>query len=131
MATEIRIVIADDHPVLRQGLRMAIETDHALEVVAEAGDGRAALVEIERLKPQVVVLDIDMPRMDGFDLARAIREKGLPVEIVFLTIHREEELLDEASRSARKATCSKTAPPATLSPPSGPPLAESITPAPR
>jgi len=96
MGEEIRIVIADDHPVVRQGLRLMIETDRALKVVAEAGDGQTALDEIQRLRPQVAVLDIDMPLMDGFTVAREIARLKLPVEVVFLTIHREEELFQAA-----------------------------------
>ena len=93
---EINLIIADDHPIVRQGLRQVIETDVNLKVVAEVGDGQAALEAIERYQPQVAVLDVDMPAMDGFEVARAVREKKLNVEIVFLTIHREEDMFNEA-----------------------------------
>lgn len=93
---EISLIIADDHPIVRQGLRQAIEADRDLKVVAEAEDGLAALEAIERHEPQVAVLDIDMPLMDGFAVARAARKKKLTVEIVFLTIHRDEDMLNEA-----------------------------------
>lgn len=96
MKEEIRIVIADDHPVVRQGLRLMIEADRALKVVAEVGDGQTALEQIQHLRPEVAVLDIDMPRMDGFAVAREIARLKLPVEVVFLTIHREEELFQAA-----------------------------------
>jgi DNA-binding NarL/FixJ family response regulator len=96
MRSEIRIVIADDHPIVRRGLKEIIEADSLLKVVAEAGDGLAALEKIEQLRPDVAVLDIDMPAMDGFAVAREIRGKALPVEIIILTIHREEELFQEA-----------------------------------
>lgn len=96
MATEIRIVIADDHPIVRRGLRQTIESDPALKVVAEAADGDAALALIETLKPGIAVLDIDMPRLDGLGVAREIRRKGLAVEIVFLSIHGEQDLFDAA-----------------------------------
>ena len=89
-------MIADDHPIFRHGLKEIIETDSLLKVVAEAGDGRSALEKIELLRPDVVVLDIDMPEMDGFAVAKEIRKKSLPVEIIILTIHREEELFQEA-----------------------------------
>lgn len=93
---EITLIIADDHPIVRQGLRQAIESDANLKVLAEASDGRAALEAIETHQPQVAVLDIDMPQMDGFAVARAAREKKLTVEMVFLTIHRDEDMLNEA-----------------------------------
>jgi DNA-binding NarL/FixJ family response regulator len=96
MDKEIQIVMADDHPVVRQGLRQTIEADGALKIVAEAGDGKTALAQIVQHQPAVAVLDIDMPGQDGFSVARAIVQRKLGVEIVFLTIHREEELFQAA-----------------------------------
>lgn len=93
---EIRIVIADDHAIVRRGLRITIETDPALKVVAEADDGETALAQIEALKPRIAVLDVDMPRLGGLSVAREIRKRALPVELVFLTIHDEEDLFDAA-----------------------------------
>ena len=93
---EIRVVIADDHPVVRRGLRQAIEADPRLKVVAETGDGEAALAQIQELKPAIAVVDVDMPRLDGLGVAREIRKKRLPVDIVFLTIHGEEDLFHAA-----------------------------------
>ena len=96
MGNEIRVVIADDHPVVRGGLRQAIEADPRLKVVAEAGDGEAALAQIQELKPAIAVVDVDMPGLDGLGVAREIRKQRLPVEIVFLTIHGEEDLFHAA-----------------------------------
>jgi DNA-binding NarL/FixJ family response regulator len=96
MENEIRVLIADDHPVVRRGLRQTIEADPRLKVVAEAGDGEAALAQIQELKPTIAVVDVDMPRLDGLGVAREIRKKRLPVEIVFLTIHGEEDLFHAA-----------------------------------
>jgi DNA-binding NarL/FixJ family response regulator len=96
MENEIRVVIADDHPVVRRGLRQTIESDPSLKVVAEAGDGQAALVQIQELKPAIAVVDVDMPLLDGLGVAREIWKKRLPVEIVFLTIHGEEDLFHAA-----------------------------------
>src|SRR5262245_59317621 len=93
---EIRIVIADDHPIVRHGLRLTIEAEADLEVVAEAVDGRAALERIETLRPDIALLDMDMPAMDGLQVARALRERQLPVKVIFLTIHREEALFHAA-----------------------------------
>jgi DNA-binding NarL/FixJ family response regulator len=94
--SEIRIIIADDHPIVRQGLRQVIDGAAGLKVVAEAEDGRSALARIHDFKPDVVVLDIDMPRMNGFAVAHAMREQGFNAAIIFLTIHREEDLFSEA-----------------------------------
>jgi DNA-binding NarL/FixJ family response regulator len=93
---EIRIVMADDHPIVRQGLRLMIEANKTMTVVAEAGDGETALELIEQHKPDVAVLDIDMPKMDGFAVAREIAQKSLAVEIIFLTMHSEEEIFQAA-----------------------------------
>lgn len=96
MGHEISITIADDHPVVRRGLRQTIESDSALKVLAEAEDGVAALTQILELKPRIAVLDLDMPKLDGLGVAREVRKRRLPVEIVFLTIHGEEDLFQAA-----------------------------------
>src|SRR5215470_7304302 len=102
MADEINVIVADDHPLLRQGLCVAIDREPGLKVVGEAGDGRSALEQIESLKPHVAVLDVDMPLLDGIAVARAVRDRRLPVEIVFLTVHREGDLLEEATSLGAK-----------------------------
>jgi DNA-binding NarL/FixJ family response regulator len=96
MDEKIRILIADDHPVVRKGLRIAVEEDGGVTVVAEAGNGEIALALIAELLPQVAVLDIDMPKLDGFAVAREIRKRQLPVEAIFLTMHAQEDLLRTA-----------------------------------
>jgi DNA-binding NarL/FixJ family response regulator len=96
MSREIRIVMADDHPVVREGLVRVVESDPQLKIIAQAGDGQSALDQIQLLKPDVAVLDIDMPVMDGFSVAREIQKRKLEIEVVFLTIHREEELFQAA-----------------------------------
>jgi DNA-binding NarL/FixJ family response regulator len=96
MRDEIRIVIADDHPVLRRGLVQVIESDPMLKVAAEAGDGNGALAQIDALKPNIAVLDADMPKLDGLGVLREIHKRRLPVEVVFLTIHDEEDLFEAA-----------------------------------
>lgn len=95
MSNEIRIVIADDHPIVRRGLRQVIESDPRLKVVAEADDGEMALAQIRELKPDVAVLDVDMPKLDGFAVAREALKSKLLVAIVFLTLHSEEDLFNE------------------------------------
>lgn len=96
MAELTRIVIADDHPIFRSGLRQVIETDPTLCVVGEAGDGEAALKMIVEMAPDVVVLDVNMPGLTGFAVVESIRAKGLATEIVMLTMHNEEAMFAKA-----------------------------------
>lgn len=96
MSEAITIILADDHPIVRKGLREVIEEDPRLRVVAEATNGREAVEAVETHAPQVTVLDVDMPEMNGFAAAREIRTRNLPTEIVFLTMHRDEDLFNEA-----------------------------------
>jgi DNA-binding NarL/FixJ family response regulator len=96
MKTEIRILIADDHPIFRQGLRQVIEQAQHLKVVAEAADGITAFDRIQETRPDVAILDIDMPNEDGFAVTRKIREHRLPVQVIFLTMHKDELHFNEA-----------------------------------
>lgn len=96
MENQIKIVMADDHPIVRQGLKQIIETDRAISIVAEAGDGADAVEQIEKHQPNVAVLDIDMPQMDGFDVVRELQRKNIKIEVVFLTMHSESEIFEEA-----------------------------------
>jgi DNA-binding NarL/FixJ family response regulator len=93
---KINIIIADDHPIVRQGLRRVIESDARLVVRGEAGNGAEALDLIEQMQPEIVLLDVDMPEMDGFQTAREIQKRRLPAKIIFLTIHSEEDLFHSA-----------------------------------
>jgi DNA-binding NarL/FixJ family response regulator len=96
METQIKIVMADDHPIVRQGLRKIIETDKNLLILAEAGNGQTALDLIEEHRPQVAVLDIDMPGMDGFAVVRELQDRRIETEVVFLTMLDEEETFQAA-----------------------------------
>jgi DNA-binding NarL/FixJ family response regulator len=96
MATETTILLADDHPIVRQGLRQIIEAEPGLRVVGEANDGVEALAMIQELRPEVAVVDVGMPRMGGFELAREMKDRRIPTEIIFLTMYREESVFDQA-----------------------------------
>lgn len=98
MSNEIRLVLVDDHPILRHGLRQIIERESDLLVVAEDDEGEAALRSISELRPDVVVLDVDMPRMNGFEVLRSLNETDAKVGVIMLTVHREEEFFNEALR---------------------------------
>lgn len=102
MNSEITILLADDHPIFRRGLRQLIETDASLKILAEAENGKLALELIEQLAPDVAVLDMDMPLLDGIEVVRAIREKQLAVEFIFLTMHKDEDIFNDALDAGAK-----------------------------
>jgi DNA-binding NarL/FixJ family response regulator len=96
MNTEITVLIADDHPIFRKGLREILEAEPSLRLVGEAEDGARALSMLRALRPQVAVLDVDMPELDGIGVARAVRQENLPTAIVLLTMHRHEDYFNAA-----------------------------------
>jgi DNA-binding NarL/FixJ family response regulator len=96
MSDEIKLVVADDHPIVRKGLVQIITSAPEINVLAEAGDGETALKFIQEQKPDIALLDINLPRLTGFDVMMEIQRKKLPVKIIFLTMHSEEELFNEA-----------------------------------
>ncbi len=96
MADPVRVIIVDDHPLFRQGLRQLIQADGRFELVGETGDGEAALNLIQRTKPDVAVLDVDLPGLSGLDIARTLKAKTSPTKCVVLTMHKEEDTFNRA-----------------------------------
>lgn len=94
MPDRIRIIIADDHPIFRGGLRQIISADKTIEIIGEADNGEKALELIHELKPDIAVLDIDMPKKTGLDVLRALENSK--TKIIFLTMYAEEDIFDEA-----------------------------------
>src|SRR5512136_1083789 len=90
MSEPIRVVLADDHAVVRKGIREFLETAGDLVVVAEAADGEAALEAIRRERPDVAVLDIQMPRRTGIEVTRVVRAERLPVGVLVLTAYDDD-----------------------------------------
>ncbi|MBI3362993.1 MAG: response regulator transcription factor [Chloroflexi bacterium] len=96
--TKIRVLLADDHAVLRAGLKALLATQPDLEPVGEAGDGAEAVRLAESLQPDVLLLDVTMPGNDGFAALRAVRQRVPGVRVLLLTMHENETLLREALR---------------------------------
>ena len=96
MDKAITLIIADDHPVFRRGLRDIIESKQEFRVAGEAENGECALKLIEEVTPQIAVIDIEMPVMDGFDLVKALHARHTPIDIIFLTMYKEEDIFNKA-----------------------------------
>lgn len=93
---KIRIVLADDHPLIRNGLATSLREDPALDVVAEAGDGVAALAAVNEHRPDIAVLDIDMPNLSGLSVAGELQRQKSQTRVIFLTLHADEAMLKNA-----------------------------------
>jgi DNA-binding NarL/FixJ family response regulator len=94
--TKLRVLIADDHPIFRKGLILAIGAESTIDIIGEAGDGKEALLLAEELKPDVIVHDIEMPVLNGLQVAQEIIKRHLPIDIVILTMYKEEDMFNEA-----------------------------------
>ena len=90
----IRILVVDDHQVVREGLRHMLELEADIEVVGEAGDAKETLTQVEALSPEIILMDIKMPGVDGIELTRQLKEKQPSCNIIMLTLY--DEYLTEA-----------------------------------
>ncbi|SCF17702.1 response regulator [Micromonospora chokoriensis] len=113
-ARPVRILLADDQPLLRTGFRMVLGAEGDLDVVAEAGDGVEAVELSRRLLPDVVLMDIRMPRMDGVAATRAIVDARLPVRVLVLTTFDLDEYVVGALRAGASGFLAKDVPAAEL-----------------
>lgn len=114
MSESIRVLIADDHEVVRQGVRGVLEDADGVTVVGEASDGQGALSETDSLQPDVLVLDINMPAPSGLDVARQLREAGSATRVLILSMHDEPEYVLQAVRAGADGYVLKDVSPAEL-----------------
>jgi DNA-binding NarL/FixJ family response regulator len=103
MNREVRLLIVDDHPVFRRGLREIIAEHPDFKIVGEASDGDTGIRLVAERKPNIVLLDIDMPQSNGLVMARALNRNNSPARIVFLTMYRDEEIFNAAMDLGVKA----------------------------
>ncbi len=99
----VRILVADDHPVVRQGLGTLLGSRSDWEIVDEAENGVEAVERAERLKPDVVVLDVSMPEMDGLEACRQIRKRAPKSEVLMVTQHDSAQMVREALRAGARS----------------------------
>jgi two-component system, NarL family, response regulator NreC len=93
LARRIGVLLADDHAVLRAGLRALLAGEPDMEVVGEAENGEEAIRQTDLLRPDVLVLDLAMPRLSGLEVIRQLRARGIPTKVLVLTMHDEEQYL--------------------------------------
>ena len=98
----IRIVIADDHTIMRSGLRAVLERYSDMQVVGEAGDGRQAVQSVEQLRPDVIVMDVAMPNLNGIEAARQISTKNPDISVVILSMHSDESYVLRALKAGAR-----------------------------
>lgn len=91
-----KVFIADDHPIFRDGLIKVIEREPSFQFIGQAGDGEEALQLIRKLRPEIAILDIEMPEMSGIDVVRALHHDDLQIEIIILTMYNDEEFFHAA-----------------------------------
>lgn len=103
----IRILLVDDHPLFRQGIRWTLEAQHDMEIVGEASDGQAAIHQADLLTPDVIVCDINLPGMNGLEVTRILRRRHPQCAIVVLTMHEDDEQLFNSIRVGAAAYATK------------------------
>lgn len=113
-SSAIRVLLADDHDILRQGLKLLLETQQDMEVVGEARTGREALTLTAQLKPTVVIMDISMAEMDGMEACSNIRHQQPETQVLILTMHESEEYFLQALRVGAAGYLVKKAAPTDL-----------------
>jgi DNA-binding NarL/FixJ family response regulator len=98
----IRVVLVDDHHLVRQGIRALLEREHDIEVVGEAADGREAVELVERMAPDVLVLDIAMPRLNGIQALDRVRGLAVATQVVILSLYSDEATVRRALQSGAR-----------------------------
>ncbi len=109
MADKIRVLIADDHAIIRSGVRLLLETQEDMEVVGEARNGDQAVALAEKLRPNLVLMDIAMPGMTGTEATRQIKARHPEIQVLVLTMHRSDEYFFEVLKAGASGYVLKAA----------------------
>jgi DNA-binding NarL/FixJ family response regulator len=110
----IRVLLADDHSIVREGLRLILSSDTSLQVVGQAADGQEALDVVRKLNPDILLLDVDMPRMTGLETLKTLSENDAEVKCVLLTASIENNQIVEALQLGARGVIRKETPPRLL-----------------
>jgi DNA-binding NarL/FixJ family response regulator len=93
MNTKVKIIIAEDHTILRDGLRALLSTQKEFEVIGEAGDGREAIRVADKLEPDLMLIDLSMPKLNGMEAIHEIKRRNPQIKVIALTVHKNEEYI--------------------------------------
>lgn len=94
--SKIKIIIADDHPMMRSGVKSVLLSDYQIEIVSESTNGEDAYNSIKKYLPDIALIDIEMPKMTGLEITRRLSEEKIKTKIIFLTMYKEQDMFDEA-----------------------------------
>ncbi len=111
---KIKVLLAEDHTIVRKGLRSLLHKESGIKVIGEAEDGREAVRKVEKLQPDVVVMDIAMPGLNGLEATRQIKKRFPEMKIIILTVHANEEYVLQTLRTGASGYLVKKAAPADL-----------------
>jgi len=104
---QIKVLIVDDMPQVRQELRQLLQLTDGIEVIGEASDGQEAILQAERLHPDVVIMDLEMPILDGLQATRQIKQRKLAGRVVILSVHSDQRDFDRAMQAGADAFIQK------------------------
>ncbi len=114
LKSKIKVLLVDDHPFVLEGIKSCLEKQKRLKIVGEATSGREAIQKTKQLKPDVVVMDVSMPMMDGLEATLRLRQANPETKVLILTMHDDRDILGQIVHSGARGYVRKNAPPAEL-----------------
>ncbi len=111
---KVRILVCDDHALFAEGVKAILRDDRSIEVVGQAGEGRQAVEQARKLRPDIVLMDIEMPGLNGFEATRQIRKLDQGIKVIVLTMHKDEEVVARCLDAGAAGYVLKDVPPSQL-----------------